>query len=152
MTEERPGERIEDKSLGDLVALASTSVSHLIRSEITLAKTELSVDAKKAALGSALFGVALVFFTPVVVLLAFALAYGLMALGLWDWVAFLAVAGIWTLVGALLTLFGVMRVKGIKGPRRTMRTLKALPKALRPDHDDKRDRALTDAGKPALTD
>lgn len=148
MTELGPGERIGDKSLGELVAHASTNLSQLVRSEIALAKAELSVDAKKAARGSALFAVALVFFAPVVILLAISMAYGLVGLGIWHWAAFLIVAAAWVLIGAVLSLFGYGRVKGIKGPRRTMKTLKALPSALR----GRRRKELTDADQPALTD
>jgi hypothetical protein len=45
MTEVRPEEPIEDKSLGELVAMATSSLSRLVKSEIELAKMELKDDA-----------------------------------------------------------------------------------------------------------
>jgi uncharacterized membrane protein YqjE len=153
MTEVRPGEQIEDKSLGTLVAEASSGVSRLIKSEMELAKMELAVDAKKALTGTALFSVAVVVLAPVIILLAIAFAYGLVALGIWHWAAFLIVAAVYTLVAALLGLIGYRYFRRIKGATRTRRTLRDLPGAFRPDHKGKTGRdELPDAGKPALTD
>ncbi|HZE33614.1 MAG TPA: phage holin family protein, partial [Actinoallomurus sp.] len=58
MTEVTSDGQLEDKSLGELVAIATGSVSHLVKSEIELAKLELTDDAKRALLGSTLFVVA----------------------------------------------------------------------------------------------
>ena len=83
-----------DQSLGDLVALAAKDVSQLIRYEIDLAKTELR--GRRAAgrpWPSALVGLAAFVGCLVLVLLCFAFAFGLVALGIWTWAAFLIVAG-----------------------------------------------------------
>lgn len=139
MAEAGPGERIEDKSLGELVAQASSGISKLIRAEISLAKTELRVDVRKAAAGGALFFVALAVFAPVIIFIGLALAYGLMDLfGMWPWAAFLSVAIIYVAVAVLLGVVGVLVVKRIQGAKRTRRTLQDLPEAFRRE------------GKPAI--
>lgn len=136
MTEAGPGERIEDKSLGELVAQASSGISKLIRAEISLAKMELKVDARKAVVGGALFFVALAVFAPVIIFVGLALAYGLMELfDMWAWAAFLTVAVTYVVVAVLLGVVGVLVVKRIRGAQRTRRTLGDLPEAFRHDPD-----------------
>src|SRR5260370_16453355 len=70
-----------DQSLGDLVALAAKDVSQLVRYEIDLAKTELRGDVRRIGLAGALAGVAAFVGCLVLVLLSFAFAYGLYAIG-----------------------------------------------------------------------
>ncbi|MQY05469.1 phage holin family protein [Actinomadura macrotermitis] len=143
MSEALPGDRVEDKSLGELVALASSSVSELVRAEIDLAKMELKGDAKKAALGGAMFSVAALIGGLIVILLSIAAAYGLVALGVWHWAAFLIVAGVYLVLAAVLIAIGYWRVRKIEGARRTRKTLKD-------DFTMLRKRGDSDA--PALTD
>jgi hypothetical protein len=126
MTDVRPEEQIEDKSLGELVALASSNVSRLIRSEIELAKLELKDDAKKAAWGGMLFTIAGVIGGIIVIMLSIAAAYGLVAAGIWHWAAFLIVAGVYALLAAILLGLGYLRIRKITGIQRTRRTLKEL--------------------------
>jgi uncharacterized membrane protein YqjE len=126
MTDVRPDEQIDDKSLGELVALASSNVSRLIRSEIELAKLELKGDAKKAAWGSMLFTVAAVIAGIVVIMLSIAAAYGLIEAGIWHWAAFLIVAGVYTILAVILVGVGYLRMRKITGAKRTRRTLKDL--------------------------
>ncbi|MFD0684090.1 phage holin family protein [Actinomadura fibrosa] len=124
MSEALPGERMEDKSLGELVALASSNISNLVRAEMDLAKLELKADAKKAAYGSTMFTIAALMGGLIVILLSIALAYGLVAAGLWHWAAFLVVAGVYLLLAAALIAFGYWRMRKIEGAKRTRRTLK----------------------------
>ncbi|MEW2359134.1 phage holin family protein [Spirillospora sp. NPDC029432] len=144
MSEALPGERVEDKSLGELVALASSNVSDLVRAEIDLAKMELKGDAKKAALGSVMFGVAGLIAGLIVILLSIAAAYGLVALGVWHWAAFLIVAGVYLALALALIAIGYWRIKKIEGAKRTRKTLKDDFAALRRRGDG--------ADTPALTD
>jgi uncharacterized membrane protein YqjE len=123
MTDVRPDEQIEDMSLGELVALASSNVSRLIRSEIDLAKLELRDDAKKAALGGTLFGVAGLIAGLVVILLSIAAAYGLVAFGIAHWAAFLIVAGVYVLLAVILVGIGYLRMRKISGIQRTRKTV-----------------------------
>ena len=81
-----------DQSLGDLVALAAKDVSQLVRYEIDLAKTELRDDVRRVATAAVLIGGSAFAGCLILVMLCFALAEGLVALGLSRWEAFLAVA------------------------------------------------------------
>jgi uncharacterized integral membrane protein len=117
-------DKIEDRSLGELVAMATGNVSSLIRSELELAKLELKDDAKKAAIGGGMFVVVGVIACVIVILLSISLAYGLVALGAWHWLAFLIVAVLYAIFGAVLYLIGHLRMKKITGLKRTMRTTK----------------------------
>jgi hypothetical protein len=123
MTEVPPDGQIEDKSIGELVALATASVSRLVKSEIELAKLELKGDAKRAALGGVLFGVAGVIACVVVILLSIAAAYGLVALGIWHWAAFLIVSGFYVLLAVVLVGIGYLRLKRMSGLSVTRRTV-----------------------------
>lgn len=143
MTEVGPGERIEDKSIGELVALASSNVSHLIKSEIDLAKLELKGDVKKAAWGGVLFSIAGLIAGLIVILLSIAAAYGLVALGIWHWAAFLIVAGVYLVLALILIAIGYWRMKKIDGAKRTRRTIKDDLAALR-HRGDSDQLALTD--------
>ncbi|MBW8482907.1 phage holin family protein [Actinomadura parmotrematis] len=138
MSEALPDDPAGEKSLGELVALASSSVSSLVRAEIDLAKLELKDDAKKAALGGVMFAVAGLIGGLIVILLSIAFAYGLTALGIWNWAAFLIVAAVYALLAAALIAIGYWRIRKIEGAKRTRRTLKDDFAALRPrrDQDD----------------
>lgn len=125
MTDAQPGEHIDDMSVGELVAMASSSASQLLRSEIELAKTELKDDAKKAALGGVLFGLAGLIGGLVLIMLSMTLAYGIAALLDWpQWAAFLTVSLVYLLLGGVMILIGVLRLKRIGGAKRTRKTLK----------------------------
>jgi uncharacterized membrane protein YqjE len=145
MTEVRSDEQLEDKSVGELVKFATASVSQLVKSEIELAKLELKDDAKRAALGSVLFAVAAVAGGIVVILLSIAAAYGLITLGIWNWAAFLIVAGVYVLLAAVLIGIGLWRMKKMTGVSRTRRTVKDDIAMLRRGGDG-------DGQQPALTE
>ena len=115
--------QIEDKSLGQLVALTSANITRLVKSEIELAKLELKGDAKRAALGGVMFGVAGVIACVVVILLSIAAAYGLVAAGIYHWAAFLIVSGAYVLLAALLVGIGILRLRKMSGLRATRRTV-----------------------------
>src|SRR5579875_389128 len=102
-------------SLGDLVALAVSDLSQLVKCEVDLAKQELKQDARRLGAGGALLGVAAFAGCLVLVLLCFAYAYGLQAAGIWPWAAFL-IAG-----GAIA--IGFAKFRGLSGLRRTRSTV-----------------------------
>lgn len=116
----------EDESLGALVAQASHQISTLVRSEIELAKAELKFDAKRVGTAAGLFGAAAFIAHLCLILASFAIAYGLIALGLAQWLAFAIVTVFYLLVAALLVLIGYRRLKGLAGMRRTTRSLRTL--------------------------
>ena len=113
----------DDQSLGDLVALAAKDVSQLIRYEIDLAKTELRGDVQRIGLAGALSGVAAFVACLVLVLLSIALAFGLVALGIWEWAAFLIVAGVYVLFAALVLGIAYLRVRRLSGLSKTRKTV-----------------------------
>ena len=112
-----------EQSLGDLVALAAKDVSQLIRYEIDLAKTELKGDARRVGLAAGLGGMAAFVGCLVLVLLSFAFAYGLITLGVWDWAAFLIVAGTEVLVAAIAVGIAYLKVRRLSGLRQTRKTV-----------------------------
>ncbi|GAA4562166.1 phage holin family protein [Planotetraspora kaengkrachanensis] len=116
----------EDESLGALVAQASHQISTLVRSEIELAKAELRFDAKRVGMAAGLFGAAAFIAHLCLILASFTIAYGLVALGLWTWVAFLIVTIFYLLVAVAMSFIGYRRLKGLAGMKRTARSLKGL--------------------------
>ena len=120
---EAPEPAGDDQSLGDLVALAAQDVSKLIRYEIDLAKTELKDDVQRIGLAGALSGVAAFVACLVLVLLSIALAFGLVALGIWAWAAFLIVAGVYVLFAALVLGIAYLRVRRLSGLSKTRKTV-----------------------------
>jgi hypothetical protein len=112
-----------DQSLGDLVALAAKDVSQLIRYEIDLAKTEFQADAKRVGLATALAVVAAFVGCLVLVLVCFAFAWGLVALGIWPWAAFLIVAGTCVLLAAAAVGIALVKLRHLSGLRKTRKTV-----------------------------
>ena len=112
-----------DQSLGDLVALAAKDVSQLVRYEIDLAKTELRGDLRRVGLAGALGGVAAFVACLILVLLCIALAYGLVALGVWTWAAFLIVAGTCVLLAGSAVGIALLKLRHLSGLRRTRKSV-----------------------------
>jgi len=105
--------------VGDLVALAVSDVSQLVKFELDLAKMELKADARRLGIGAALVGVAAFAGCLVLMVLSFAFAYGLMALGIWGWASFLIVAGTYVVIAALAVFIGFTKCRGLSGLRKT---------------------------------
>jgi hypothetical protein len=112
-----------DQSLGDLVALAAKDVSALVRYEISLAKTELRGDLRRVGLAAALAGAAAFIGCLVLVLCLIAFAYGLVALGIWTWAAFLIVAGTCILFGAGAVGIAILKVRHLSGLKQTRQSV-----------------------------
>jgi uncharacterized membrane protein YqjE len=117
-------ETSSEPSLGTLVSAASRDLSTLIRAEIELAKAELRTDMKSAAKAAALLAVAGVFGFFVLIMLLFAFAEGLVALGLFRWAAFLVVAVVLLVLAGILALVARGAIKRVKPPTRTIETTK----------------------------
>ena len=112
-----------EKSLGDLVAQAVKDVTQLVRFELDLPKLELRADARRLGLAAALLAIAAMSGCLVLVLACFALAYGLITIGIWSWAAFLIVAGACVLLAALVILVVVIKVRGLSALRKTRKTV-----------------------------
>ena len=112
-----------DQSLGDLVALAAKDVSQLLLYEIDLAKVELRGDLRRVGLAGALGGVAAFVGCLILVLLCIAFAYGLVALGIWIWAAFLIVAGTCVLLAGLAVGIILLNLRHLSGLRRTRKSV-----------------------------
>ena len=106
-------------SLGELVSLAIRDATQLVRWEIDLAKLELRDDIKRFGISGGLFGMAGFMGCLVLVMLSFALAYGLIRVGIWTWAAFLIAAGVWAVLAGLAALIGRMKMRNPTGLRRT---------------------------------
>ena len=120
----RPDVTDGQPSLGELVASALKDVSSLIRAEISLAKCELKMDLRRVGIAAGIAVVALFGLCLIVVLLCFAFAYGLVALGIWTWAAFLIVAGtclLLIILGGLVAYLVIRRVTGMKLTRKTVK-------------------------------
>ena len=134
-----------DPSIGDLVKDASAQVSTLVRAEVELAKAEITRDVKKGLTGSIFFISALVvlFYST---FFFFFFAAELLDTWLWRWVSFLIVFGVMVLFAAALALFGYLKVRRIRGPQKTIASVKETREALTPGHD----RSAQDSGSKAL--
>ena len=119
----RPDGADGQQSLGDLVAGAAKDMSQLVRYEISLAKSELKMDARRIGIAAALAVVGLFVECLLVVLLCFAFAYGLNAAGIWLWAAFLIVAGTCLLLIGLAALIAYGRIRKVTGMKMTRKTV-----------------------------
>jgi hypothetical protein len=121
-----------ERTLGQLVADATSEVSGIVRAEVALAKAELRADVKNGALAGGLFGAAGYLGLLASILLVIAAAYGLTEAGLAPWLAFLIVAVVLLLVAGLLALVGRSRVSKVGPPERTIRSTKETLEAIKP--------------------
>jgi hypothetical protein len=128
----KAGHMAEERTLGKLVADATSEISGIVRAEIALAKAEIKVDVKNGALGGGLFGAAGYLALVASILLFIAAAYGLVAAGLAAWLAFLLVAAVLLVVAAVLALVGRSHVSKVGPPERTIRTTRETLEAIKP--------------------
>lgn len=115
----------EDRSIGELVSLATKDVSQLVRTEIELAKAELRNDVKRAGIGAGMFGGAGFFGYFALLFLSVALGFGLAAVGLPLWAAFLIVGGLYLLLAAILGSIGMINLRKMTRGQRTVRAVRA---------------------------
>ena len=145
----------DQQSLGDLVALAAKDVSQLIRYEVDLAKTELRADIKRGATTGALLGFAAFIGCLVLVLLSFALAYGLHAAGVPGggglYVCFVYAAVILILLAAVLAGVAKLIMRRFSKMEQTRKTMTDDIDMLRGRTNGAPAGALPDGSRPALT-
>lgn len=109
----------DGRSIGDLVSVAIKDLTQLVRFEVDLAKIELRDDIRRIGLSAALLAIAAFTGFLVLVMLCFALAYGLVALGIWAWAAFLIVAGACVLLIAGAGGIVFLKMRRMTGLRKT---------------------------------
>jgi len=114
----------EDTSIGQLISDISDDLSHLFRQEVALAKAEIQVEAKKAGAAAGMLGGAGFAGYLAVVLLSFAVVFGLANVMDAGWAA-LIVAVVWAVIGAVLYANGRRTLRTVSPvPQRTVQTLK----------------------------
>ena len=126
-----------EQSLGELVAQASKDVSLLIRGELNLAKIELKQDLSRVVVAVVLLALSGFVACLMLVLLCFAFAFGLVALGIWTWAAFLIVAGVCLLLIGLAALIAILRVRGVTGLKTTRTSVQETMTVLRGSGDQR---------------
>ena len=118
------------ESLGNLVKDISTHMSTLVRSEIELAKSEVTATVKQGATGGILFAVAgaiglfsLFFFWFMVA--------EILAIWLPNWAAFTIVFVAMLLIAGIFAFIGWRKVKKIKKPEKTIASLEQTASVLK---------------------
>lgn len=116
-------------SIGNLIKDATASASTLFRAEVALAKKELVSDAKKAGVGTGLV-------SAVVAMLLFASFFffiflaELLSVWLPRWAAFGIVFLLLLFVAIAAAIIAYLIFRRIRGPRRTIATVKQVPEVL----------------------
>ena len=119
-----PGPDDRSESLGQLLGEVTKDISTLFRQEVELAKAEVKAEASKAGKAAGMLGAAGFAGYLAVVLLSFALVFGLSNLMDAGWAA-LIVAAIWGVIGAVLYMNGRKKLKDVDPtPHRTVDTIK----------------------------
>ncbi len=128
----RPAE-VDDRSVGDLVSEAIGDLTRLVRYETDLAKAELLADVRRIGVSSAL--AATIVFTGflMLVMLCFALAYGLQTLGVWDWASFLLVTVALILLAGAFAGIIYLKVRRLDRLRKTRESVQESLALLRRD-------------------
>ncbi|GIE36484.1 hypothetical protein Ait01nite_095290 [Actinoplanes italicus] len=117
-------DRVAETSVGEIIGNITDDLSQLFRQEVELAKVEIRQEATKAGKAAGMLGGAGFAGYLAVVLLSFAVVFGLSNVMDPGWAA-LIVAIIWGAIGAVLFVNGRKKLKTVDPvPRRTAETLK----------------------------
>jgi uncharacterized membrane protein YqjE len=120
----RPDGADGQQSLGELVAQAAKDMSSLIRYEISLAKSEFKLDARRIGIVAGIAMVGMFVLCLIVVLLCFAYAYGLVAaFGIPLWEAFLWVVVTCVVLIAVAGVFAYWLIRRVTGMKMTRKTV-----------------------------
>ena len=111
----------EEKSIRQLILQSIDDLATIIQKEIQLAKEGLVDSFKKFTAGSALFIVAFLLINVALLFLLIAAAFGLSALGLPTWAAFLLVAVFMVVLALILLFIGTKSFKKMKGAKEASR-------------------------------
>jgi len=120
----RPDGADGQQSLGELVALAAKDMSSLVRAEISLAKSEFKMDAKRIGFAAGIAVVVLFVACLIVVLLCFALTYGLVAaFDIPIYAGFLCTVGACLLISVVALLIAYLIIRRVTGMKLTRKTV-----------------------------
>ena len=112
-----------DRSLGELFGDLGRELSQLVRNEVTLAKTEARTEIRHASAAGGAYAAAAVSALLALMFLSAALAWLLD-----QWInralAFLIVAAVWIVVGAIAFRWGQQRLRQVQAVPMTVETLK----------------------------
>ncbi len=121
----------EEKSIRQLILQSIDDLATIIQKEIQLAKEGLVDSFKKFTAGSALFIVAFLLINVALLFLLIAAAFGLSALGLPTWAAFLLVAVFMVVLALILLVIGTKSFKKMKGTKEASRLARETREYLR---------------------
>ncbi|MBB5831765.1 phage holin family protein [Brachybacterium aquaticum] len=110
------------RSIGELVQSIRDELLGVVHHEIDIAKKEGTALAIKVGIIAAMAAVLLFLLLSAWVMLLFAAATGLNALGLPYWASFLIVAGVFIVLGAIAGLVAFLVSKKLKAPETTIET------------------------------
>lgn len=124
MTTPYRDEQVTETSIGEIIGNISNDLSQLFRQEVALAKAEIQQEATKAGKAAGMLGGAGFAGYLSVVLLSFAVVFGLGEVMPLGWAACI-VGLVWAAIGAVLFVNGRKKLKTVDPvPRRTAETLK----------------------------
>jgi hypothetical protein len=120
-----PATQTDDRSIGELIGDLTRETTQLVRQELNLAKTEMTVKATKVGKDVGIIAVGgIVAFTGVLALVAF-LILGLIQLGLAPWVSALLVGVVLAAIGGGLAMSGLNKLRTVDPlPHQTVEALK----------------------------
>jgi uncharacterized protein with PQ loop repeat len=111
------------KGIGELITSVIADIQKIIRQQIDLAVAETKDSAKAALRASVLVITAITLFLISSLMVVVALGFGLAALGLPYWAAFLLDALIFIVMGVVLLLIAKGNAKKVKLPTKSMDNL-----------------------------
>lgn len=122
-----------ERTLGQLVADASTDLSGIVKGEIDLAKIEMKSEVQKAGKGGAMLAAAGVMALYMLGFLLTAAAWGIHAAGLSTWLSFLIVGVVLLVITLILALIGKRALSKMQGgPKKTIANAQETVKAIKP--------------------
>ena len=126
-----PNGQTPERTLGQLVADATHDVSTIVRSEIALAKAEITTEAKTAGKSAAMFGAA-AFVGLLGLIFLFHTIVAVLDIWLPEWAGYLITTGLLFAVAAVLALVGKRNIANINGkPERTIKNAQETVQALK---------------------
>jgi len=131
MAHRDPAPAADEPTIGKLVVDASRDISALVQSEIQLAKAEIKISLTTSAVAIAAFAAAGFLLLLGIVIVSVAIGFFIHMTGLDLAWCFLIVFGAYALLAILLALFGVMRIKKVRGPQRAIAQAKQIPGAFK---------------------